>query len=761
MLLGACTATKYLAEGERYYTGAIIKFHSEQAVPQKKLLAGEMEELLEPDPNTTFLGSRPRVWLYHVAGNPKKQTGFRSFLKNRLGQEPVLIADVSEDRTVSNLEAYLWSNGFFRAYVESEVLEKGRTKASVTFHVYPGSAYRLRKIIYPEVDSVYASILEDIQKESLLDSGQLYSADRLVREQKRIETLAANQGFYAFNDDYLLYLADSTVGEHQVDLTFNLAENTPRQARWKFTIDSVNIHPAFSLMEDSLKTGEAGTYRGYTFLKDMEALRKEVLTDHISFSAGDIYTRTAERYTLEHLYNLGVFKFVNLKFDVSDSATLTSNIYLTMLPKKSLRLQLQAVSKSNNFVGPAVTVAFSNRNALKGAELLEINAGGSYDVQLGGLNKPPLNSVEVNLQSSLTFPRLVLPFDLQYYNRRFIPKTQLRAGFRLQNRVNVFTLNSFETGYGFIWRESVTRSHELFPVNVSYVQLSDVSAGFRRRLEQDQNLRRSLDNQFIIGSTYSYELNTKLINPEESMGERFRWNNFFFNGSLDLSGNLLYFAQRALGDSPSEDGNYKIFQTAYSQYVKAAADFRYYRQLSRNQELAFKFLVGAARALGNSSEVPFIKQFSAGGSNGIRAFRARSLGPGSYYGRENQDDFGFILDETGDFKLESSLEYRAALYSSLEGAVFVDAGNIWLWEARQKPGGEFEMSDFVKEVAVGTGAGLRLNLGFFILRFDVAFPVRKPWLPLEDRWVFSEIDFLAKSWRRENILYNIAFGYPF
>lgn len=759
LFFSACTGTKHLSEGERFYTGADIRIEKEAKMPRQKTFTAEMAELLIPEPNMMLFGSRPRVWLYHLAGDPKKETGFASFVKNRLGEAPVLMQDANEEMSASTLENFLWNKGFFQAYVESDIELKGETKGSITYTVYPGTPYRLRRIIYPRVDSVYALVLEQIQEESLLDSGQLYDVDRLVMEQKRIEELVMDQGFYAFNDDYLVYLADSTAGDHQVDLTFNLSESTPPEARWKYEIDSVNIFPGYTLTGDTIDADKRETYRRYVFIKDPEQLKKEVLTNHINFGPGDIYTKTAEKYTLEHLYNLGVFKFVNLKFDETDSAKLTSNIFLTMQPKKSLRLEVQAVSKSNNFVGPEVSVSYLNRNALYGAELLEISASGSYDVQLGGLNQPPLNAFEVNLQSSLTFPRLVLPFNLDYYNRRFIPKTQVRAALRLQSRVNVFTLNSFETGYGFIWRESTTKSHQLFPINISYLRLSNVSEEFERRLNQDQTLRRSLDNQFILGNSYTYEWNTKLADSDDP--DRFRWNNFFFNGLLDLSGNLLNMAQRAVGDQPSEDGNYKIFRSPYSQYVKASADFRYYRQLSRTQELAAKIMIGAARALGNSSAVPFIKQFSAGGSNGIRAFRARSLGPGSYNAEESRDESVFILDETGDFKIESSIEYRAPLAGPLEGAVFVDAGNIWLWETREKPGAKFKANTFHKEMAVGTGAGLRLNLGFFILRFDVAFPLRKPWLPLDERWVVDEINFLDRGWRRNNILYNIAFGYPF
>lgn len=760
LCLGSCSGTRHLNSGERFYTSGEIKIHNTKGISHKEDLKENLEALLTPKPNTKILGSRPRLWLYRLAGTPKKTTGLASFVKNRLGEAPVLLTDANPKRTTSSLEGFLWGNGYFLAYVENEVKVLGDTKAKVIYHVYPGSAYNIRDIIYPKEDSVLAPIVEEIQKKSILKVGQRYSVDLLIAEQKRIEQLVADHGFYAFNDDYIIYLADSTVGEHQVDLTFNLSDQTPRQARRIYTIDSVNIYPGYSIIRDTLPTSKTEKYMGYNLINNKDVIKKEVLTRHVNFIAGDIYTKKAERYTLEHLYNLGVFKFVNIKFDETDSASLTSNIYLTMLPRKSLRLQIQGVSKSNNFVGPAATLTYSNRNTFAGAELLEISASGSYDVQLGGLNDPPLNAFESNLQTSLTIPRLVIPFlHVDYYNQRFIPKTQIRAGVRLQSRVDVFTLNSFESGYGFTWRETTTKSHQAFPINISYVRLSNVSESFEERLNRDRNLRRSLDNQFIIGGTYNYEFNTKLANINEQTA--FRWNNFFFNGALDLSGNLLNLLQNAVGDEPSADGDYKIFRSPYSQYVKLSADFRYYRQLSRKQELATRFIVGAARALGNSPDVPFIKQFSSGGSNSLRAFRARSLGPGAHNAEAVRTETGFILDETGDFKLESSVEYRADLFSALEWAVFVDAGNIWLWKEGTKAGAKFELDDFMTEVAVGTGAGLRLNLGFFILRFDVAFPLRKPWLPAEERWVFSDIDFLDKPWRQSNILYNIAFGYPF
>lgn len=761
-LLESCTGVKHLSEGEKYYSGADVKFETVESVEGKIDLKQDLIEILAPKPNTKILGSRPSVFFYHLAGEPKKEKGFKNWLKYKVGSEPVLLKDTRPERTASQLTNYLLNKGFFNAGVEYEIEEKDH-EASILYTVFPQRAYHLRNIRYPETSGVYAEVIAEIQKETLLDSGMRYDLEALKTEQKRIEDLVENKGFYYFDDNYLIYEADSAVGDHQVDLRLRLDPNTPDNAKRIFEVDSIKLYPDYSVIGDTTarrkKTAEQ--FSGHTFINDTEYMRRDILTEAIILEPDSLYSHTAESYTLEHLLNLGTFKYVNIKFNQSDSATITSSIYMTPFPKKSIRLKLEGVSKSNNFVGPALGVTFSNRNTFRGGELLEVSLNASYNVQVGGQNQPPLTAYEVGVENTLTFPRFLSPFEIiDYRNWRFMPNTRIKLGARIQERLEVFRLNSLETGYGYLWRTDITKSHEFYPINLSYVQLAARSEEFSQRLDTDPTLFRSLQDQFIIGGTYSYTYNSKSAEDSES-----KRNHYYFNASTDVSGNLLYLVQSLTGASTSGDGSFEVFKHPYSQYSKGQADFRFYKRFSRDREFATRLQVGLARAYLNAQEVPFIKQFSAGGSNDIRAFHARSLGPGSYYRVRDdttisEDDIIFF-DETGDIKLLASAEYRTQLVGILEGAVFLDAGNIWLWHEQNKEGADFKFNRFYEEIALGTGIGFRFDFSFFILRFDLAFPLYNPRREAGDRWVANEINPLSSDWRQDNLILNIGIGYPF
>jgi hemolysin activation/secretion protein len=324
--------------------------------------------------------------------------------------------------------------------------------------------------------------------------------------------------------------------------------------------------------------------------------------------------------------------------------------------------------------------------------------------------------------------------------------------------------------YGYTWLETAAKTHELYPIDITFVQTDKQSDDFKQRLIENPFLANSFENQFIMGTRYSYTLNTQLgEDPLLKFEERkYKTHNFYFNGNVDVAGNLFHAVQRQFnkGDEPLQ-----IFNSPYSQYVKADIDFRHYLQLDEHNKIVSRIIIGAGYAYKNSRTLPYIKQFSIGGSNSIRAFPARSLGPGVYSVRTDDTTGIQFIDQRGDIKLEGNLEYRFDIIKFMKGAVFVDAGNIWasrpdivdpenpLNPNQQRVGVVFNRKKFLNELAVGTGLGLRFDFSFFVLRFDTAFPLRKPWL--DHPWVGDNINFGDKTWRKENIIFNIAIGYPF
>lgn len=771
--LVSCTATKFLKEGETFYEGADMRFEMPQGrVRRKATLAKELDTYITPRPNQKLLGSRPGVWFYYIAGTPKKEKGgLRNFIKNKLGAKPVLLSDVTPRRTAQLLQGQIRNEGYFRSTVSHDVETRGK-RSTVIYNITLYKAYRLRKIEYPKVkDSVYAKIIGTLYEKSLLDSNQRYDLERMQAEQERIEREVENWGIYYFDDRYLVFEADSTVGKRKVDLQLKLEPDIPDRAKKIYFLDTVSVYPDYTLtMDTSRLRRQKQTYlNGYNYVDRKQRFRPEIVTGVINLKKGNTYSREAQELSLSHLMGLGVFKFVNIKFSESprtDSALLRTHIYLTPLKKNSLRAEVQAVSKSNNFVGPGITLSFTNRNIFRGAELFQLKLHSAYEVQINRQSAGPLNSFEAGMEASLTVPRFISPIRIDYSSSKFLPKTQFKLGLNIQNRVSYFRLNTFNVGYGYNWRENEMKAHELFPVDINFIQ-TITTPKFDSLLRVNALLASQFDNQFIIGTRYSYTLNTQLSKNlvDKFEEKKIKTHTFYLNASTDVAGNLIYAVQHQFKKNSEEQEPYQIFNAPYSQYVRGEVDFRHYWQFDDHNKLVSRVVFGSGYALGNSTTMPYIKQFSIGGSNSIRAFPARSIGPGTYNVRSDtsaSQNARLFIDQRADIKMEANLEYRFDIIKALKGALFTDAGNIWLnKEDSTRPGGRFRKESFLKEFAVGAGVGLRVDFSFFVLRLDVAFPIRKPYLPENERWVIRQIDFGSSEWRKENLIFNIAIGYPF
>lgn len=772
VILQACTGTKYLQEGETFYEGAEIKFEpAEGDVRNLVRVETNLQELITPTPNKKVLWMRPGVVFYHKKG----------FLKKKFGREPVLMKNATPQRTAEMLQAELQNEGYFKSKVTSDIKTNPKKKTSVAVYtvlIYP--PFRLRNIEQHIFDSLkHPKIVQAIEETTLLRKNQRYRLSRLKAEQDRIEEVLKNQGMYYFDGRYLLFDADSTVGKRGIDLDLHFEKGIPEKATRVYRVTDINVYPNYDIGNDSLKTtADTLKINGYTYIDNRHNFRPEIITNVINLRPDSIYRRIDEEYTLSHLMGLRTFKFVNVKFreNSSDSNSLRADIYMTPLLKKSLRAQVQAVSKSNNFVGPGIELSFTNRNFFGGAELFQFRLSGAYEVQISRQQAGALNAIELGAESSLSVPRFLTPFGIfRYRSAKYLPLTNFKLAYNLQQRLQYFRLVSMNGGYGFLWRESTLKTHEYYPVDVSFVKLGNTSDAFRKLLDQSPALKNSFQNQFILGSHYTFTLNTQM---KENIELKFdpqtrRKHNFYFSATADISGNILSAAQNVIN---VENQNKQFFGLPYSQYLRGDIDFRYYFEISRKSKVATRFIAGLGHAYGSSENLPYIKQFAAGGSNSIRAFPARSLGPGSYNVRLDNGvgTRTFFIDQRSDIKLESSAEYRFDIIKSFKGAVFVDAGNIWqrtrnllkdstgvVTNDSTESLKVFNPKTFLGQVAVGTGVGIRFDLNFFVLRLDLAFPLRKPWLPEKERWVFDQINPGSKSWRRENLILNIAIGYPF
>ncbi|HSD07774.1 BamA/TamA family outer membrane protein [Flavobacterium sp.] len=746
-----CSNTKYLPEGDLLYTGGSVTVKdSVLKKKQRKELENTLEGLLRPKPNQQILGLRPKLWFYNIAGEPKKEKGIRHWLKYKVGEEPVLFSKVDLDYNAAVLRSFSENHGYFKTRVSADSTVRNK-RVTAEYTVQPRKQYKIKEVKFPDDSSALGKAIARTHRRSLLKEGNPYDLDVIKAERERIDTRLKEKGFYYFNPDYILAQVDSTKGDSQVNIKLKIKDETPEKARIPYKIDKIIVYPNFAVSKDSIKYKKEDVvqYNDFTIIDTADTFKPNVFDRAILFKKGDFYNRKDHNLTLNRFVNLGTFSFVKNEFKPSDSIkdALDSYYYLTLLPKKFIRFEVVGKTNSASYTGTEVNVNWNNRNLFKGAELLTVSVFGGADFQLSGDNNGK-NIFKLGTETSLTWPRFITPFFHVKGSSEFVPRTKATLRYEFQNRTQLYSLNSFNASFGYLWRENRRKEHQLNVMDITYVSPNNVTPEYLADIEADPSLAKVIEKQLIFGPVYQYTYTNTM--------QKRKKNTIYFNGELDLAGNV---TGLLTGANIKKKDTVKIFDVPLSQYVKFKTDFRHYLKLGKETELASRIIVGAGLPYGNSSVMPSSKQFVSGGTNSIRAFRARTLGPGSFKNLET--DNSYSPDQTGDLKLEFSTEYRAKLFSIVNGALFVDAGNIWLLnEDKDKPGAKFS-KDFMKEIAVGAGVGLRFDLSLLILRADLAMPLRKPWLPENDRWVIDDIDFGSKIWRKDNLMLNIAIGYPF
>lgn len=751
--LAACSTTRTVPEGDRLYRGADVKW--EDTIIKKKpkdysTLKTGMEERIRPLPNRKFLGMPIKLWLYNL-GNEPKGKGLNYLLRKKWGEPPVLLSQVKVDRTDDILTSYLEDNGYFNADVDHAIKNKGKKKANITFTATPNLRYTIRRVRFDTDTGLLGHHIMLTTRSTLLKPNDNYSLDKVKAERERIHDFLKENGFYYFTPDYLLIRIDSSLGKQQVDLYVTTKKTTPPTALRQYYMKSVELFTNYDLAKDSAQQFTKGVqYHNFTII-DPDSLFRPIVFDRTVFLQRDsMYRLSSHNITLQRLVNLGTFKFVRGNFrPARDSSLLYARFFLTPYPKRSLQLEVSGTSKSNSFVGSQLKLSAKNRNFQHKANLLEINLGGGFETQVGGkATQVSTNAYSLNTEVALTVPRFFTPVPVIRFNPRtpYVPRTRFSIGYEMLSRPNLYNLNAFNLQYGYIWKQTKFLDHTLYPVAVTYVLPSSESDEFKAQKALDPGLAQSISKQFILGSNYTLTYNNQ--SPEKH-------HSFYAYFNTDVAGNLA-----GLFGKKQPAGNKTIFNNDFSQYLRFSVDGRHYFKISDNLRWVNRLFAGYGIAYGNSTTLPFVKQFFNGGSNSLRAFRARTLGPGSFIDTSTITN-RLLANAAGDIKLEGNTELRYKPTSLIEFAAFVDAGNIWLGKADTLQQRVFKTSRFLKELAVGTGLGIRIDASILLVRFDISFPLRKPWLPENERWVFRQIAFGDPDWRKDNLILNIAIGYPF
>ncbi|SDB65922.1 Outer membrane protein assembly factor BamA [Flavobacteriaceae bacterium MAR_2010_188] len=755
LILFSCSITKYIPEGERLYTGAEIEIVSDTVVEDKDRLKSVLETTLRPEPNTSFLGMQPGLYYYYK--NQKVKPGFiNRWLYKQLGEEPVYQSDVEPYQVEELLLNRLENRGFFYSIASSKFTENDEKKtASVKYTVDVPDPYTLATY---QLDTLSPPIYQEMQKlmaNSQFFKGMRFDLNNFKIERERMDFELKKIGYYNFNSSFLIFESDTNqYDDKRYDLYLKLKKDVPKKSLRPYQITQINVYPDYDINMDSTKI--AGVeLNGKTYIQDIEPIyfKPKHLDPFITIEEGQYYDPLVSKNTARRLSTLGIYKYVNIQYKELDSLVndslgiLHANIYLSPLNKRAFRAELQAVTKSNNFAGPAIALTYTNRNTFQGGENLSFSTKVGYEKQVGGgKNQLGKSSLELGFSTELVLPRMIFPVKIKgdFFDYS-IPRTVTGFGVDYLNRTDLYQLLSGNAKFGYVWNANRYITHQYNPISVIYTKLSNTTEVFEKVLRENPFLALSFEQQFISGMTYSFIYNG-LVDTEDT-------HNIFLNTTLDVAGNLIGLFGKE--DVPGEPKS--VFNQQYAQFAKADIDLRYHYRIDEKQTIATRLFAGYGLPYGNSEVMPYIKQYFSGGPYSVRAFRIRSLGPGTYSGEDILDENGErvnigFFDQTGNIRLEANVEYRFPLFGYLKGAFFADAGNIWNSKGNPYFEGKDEFSsDFISELGMGAGFGIRFDLQGFVIRLDLAAPFHDPTQPKGERFNFD----VASP------VLNFAIGYPF
>jgi outer membrane protein assembly factor BamA len=753
----SCSTTKQLPDGDRLYLGGKLKVKNAEKIKYKKELLTGLAEVNKPKPNEKIAGLRVGLWAHQKVANEK--AGFYAkWVNKKIGEPPVLLEKVNTNSVRKLMKNRMENLGYFNSAVTYKVIENKKT-GYIEYEISPGNRLHIDSVYYEKVGEYKVdSLIQDyLDTETPIKKGAPFTLETLKKTRKDISDFLKKDGYYYFTSNNLLFVADTLTPrkENEAIMQLTIKDDASKLALVPFEIKDIHVFPKYSL-----DTSEGGKKADTTVLKEVEFIQSEEffrpdrLYPYLFIQEGENYSPANESYTSKRLNSLKTYRFVNIRYKedsllVNGKGQLTANIYLSPLNKRSFRSELQMVSKSNNFVGPSLNFEYLNRNLFKGGEALRLSSKIGYEAQLNSGNiSTGLNSIETGVAAEIIIPRMVTPFPIKEKFRYSIPKTKFKLSYELLNRSQWFNLNSFLATYGFEWNPNIFVTHNLNPVSINYIDIGNKSEAFQILLDSNTFLARSFEQQFIPGLNYSFQWSQLVRNQKRSR--------FYFAFNADFAGNALALAQNIGGVR----GNDKEFWgQSYAQFSRFDFDIRNYQNVGKEGRLVSRVFAGFGLPYGNSVSLPYSKQYFSGGPNSVRAFRIRSLGPGNYQPEDSTSGASFF-DQAGDIKLEANLEYRFPLVSFLKGAVFTDAGNVWL-RNKDDRSGKFT-SNWINEIAIGSGIGLRLDIEFFVIRLDVATPIRKPGETGENGFQWQDsFEFGNKTWRQENINWNFGIGYPF
>lgn len=746
----SCSTTKNIPEDDQLYTGLTkIKYNNYEKNAHFSETMAEIEAALACAPNGSLFGSsyyrsplQFRLWTWNAFVNSESKLS--QWITKNFAKEPVLMSWVNPELRASVAQSVLKNHGYFHGQVSSKTItQKNPKKAKIEYDVNLGHLFTLDSISYVRFPEKMQELIDSTRTKSMIQTGAPFNITSLDAERNRLNNLFRNNGYYYYQPTYSSYLADTVTVPGKVQLKLQQVENVPTEAQHEWYIGRVRIEMRKQIMETLHDSVHFRSFSSY-FNGRKPPMRNRVILRDLKLRPRQLFSYDLYQQSVNKITGNGLFSLVDFKFSPRDTTetcdTLDLVINCVFDKPYDFYVETNLKGKTSGWIGPGMVIGFTKRNAFRGGEKLDINAHGSYEWQtrnqLSG-SRDRIHTYEYGMDASLEFPRLLLPHNRR---KRFFttPSTILKAATNVINRASYFKRHVVSGELTYNFQTSETSLHQFSPLHLQYNYMSSHTAEFDEIMERSPYLKVSMKDQFIpkMRYTYIYSSPTDYLHP------------IFWQTTVSEAANILSLGYMAAGNNWNEKDK-RMFKNPYAQFFKIESEFRKTWHLSSHSQLVSHLDIGAIWSYGNSSAAPYTEQFYVGGANSIRAFTVRSIGPGSYSPTSKSSSY---LDQTGDIKFLANLEYRSRLFGNLYGAIFLDAGNVWaMHDDESRPYAKFKIKNVLKEMALGTGVGVRYDLDFFVIRLDWGIGLHLPY----------KSGFYNIPSFKDGQSIHLAIGYPF
>jgi hypothetical protein len=762
----SCNPTKYVPSDELLLSrNNLVVEKSKEPMPAP-LNSSDMKPYIRQQPNKRIFGSRFHLGLYNLS-NIEKEKWPHGWLR-RIGEEPVVFDPIATERSRDQLAGYLASKGYFNAIVE-DTIEVKKQEAEVSYKVIPGRPYIIANISYDIQDTTFYSLVIMDTVNCLFERGMAYDVDLLRAERQRLERYIRDIGYYSFSAEDIFFRVDSSLMNHQVSVQYVVTKKSILDSQGGLTtrnhirhrIRDVYVFPEFEPREaltggeEYALTFDTTYFEGIHFVSPpgKSPVKHEVIKQSLYISPGSPFSITNTDQTQAHLAALKNHRLINVNFiDPGipggrglNEGLLDCMIQLTPMPRQSFTVEFEGTNAGGN-LGGAVNFIYQNKSLFRGAENFSLKLKGAYEAlteDVGALK----SSQEFGIETALRLPKFLMPFPAkENFIRKHDPKTVILAGYNYQ-KMPVYTRTIANLTLGYSWKGNRYITNTVNPLVINAVDIKNMDPDFQAKVDTTSYLAYSYRPVMIVGGNYSLVFNNQILQNSIDY--------WYLRIGFNLAGNLLSAAYKLAGANKTDDG-YLLAGQPFAQFVKLEADASYHYKINEASTVVYRAFTGLGLSYGNSRVMPFEEQYFGGGANDLRAWTVKTLGPGSY-DPDIESDTTFLY-QIADIKLEANFEYRFKLFWIMEGATFIDVGNIWtLREDKDRPGGQFQFNRFLDDLAVGTGLGLRFDIKFVMLRADLGLKLRDPkisdgskWIPLTRPYSF-----------RDDVAIVVGIGYPF